>query len=208
MNGQRVTTTDEHPFMVAGLGWIAARDLRAGDLLVTAADPTTPTATVRLDAIDIERADRASAGETDPDGGVPVYNIHVHTHHTYYVLAGTTAVLVHNMGTHVGRLSDDLPRGMSHKIASAYDDIRAGNGVPRIDPATGKPKVFQGRRPHERFWAGAVEYDVAGAKGTTTRILAKDLGGGRTVTGWTIDHYDTIRKFSAPHFPDSGWATA
>ncbi|PJI86785.1 Hint domain-containing protein, partial [Luteimicrobium subarcticum] len=133
INGQRVTTTDEHPFMVAGLGWIAARDLRAGDLLVTAADPTTPTATVRLDAVDIERADRAGAGETDSD--VTVYNVHVHAHHSYYVLAGDTAVLVHNMGTHGARgLGEIRPTPMHYakpgtKASRAYEYQRAHTGM-------------------------------------------------------------------------------
>ncbi|PJI93544.1 intein [Luteimicrobium subarcticum] len=98
IGGHVVTTTDEHPLMVHGLGWIAARDLRPGDHLVTAAD--SHAGTVRLDVIDIEHVDPASAGETDADGGVPVYNIHVRAFHTYYVLAGANPVLVHNMGTH------------------------------------------------------------------------------------------------------------
>ncbi|PJI94690.1 intein [Luteimicrobium subarcticum] len=89
--GQRVTTTDEHPFMVAGMGWIAARDLRPGDLLVTGTlDTGGPTGTVTLDAVEIEHSDET------------VYNIHVHTHHTYYVLAGLTSVLVHNSGPDCG----------------------------------------------------------------------------------------------------------
>ncbi|WP_157803869.1 polymorphic toxin-type HINT domain-containing protein [Luteimicrobium subarcticum] len=102
--GQRVTTTDEHPFMVQGMGWITARDLTVGDHLVTAGD--SQSGTVRLDTIDIQHVDPASAGETP--GGVTVYNIHVRTHHTYYVLAGDSAVLVHNMGNHdqVSRYSD------------------------------------------------------------------------------------------------------
>ncbi|MFC8734554.1 hypothetical protein ACFT5B_19025, partial [Luteimicrobium sp. NPDC057192] len=61
-------------------------DLRPGDLL------TTPDATVVLDGVRTETVD-----ETD---AVTVYNIHVHTHHTYYVLAGDVPVLVHNAAGH------------------------------------------------------------------------------------------------------------
>ncbi|PJI85529.1 RNase A-like domain-containing protein, partial [Luteimicrobium subarcticum] len=141
INGQRVTTTDEHPFMVAGLGWIAARDLRAGDPLVTAGDlPVTAgdaqAGTVRLDAIDIERADEGA-----PDGGTAVYNIHVRTHHTYYVLAGGTPVLVHNANRHaldlaehetagghvierhVGK-TDAYLRSRGIKFASTFPDVK------------------------------------------------------------------------------------
>ncbi|MFC8733964.1 hypothetical protein ACFT5B_16050, partial [Luteimicrobium sp. NPDC057192] len=45
-----------------------------------------------LDGVRTETVD-----ETD---AVTVYNIHVHTHHTYYVLAGDVPVLVHNAAGH------------------------------------------------------------------------------------------------------------
>ncbi|MGC5166342.1 polymorphic toxin-type HINT domain-containing protein [Luteimicrobium sp. DT211] len=103
-----VTTTAEHPFMVAGMGWIQARDLRAGDLL------TTPDGTVALDAINPETVDEADA--------VAVYNIHVHTHHTYYVLAGDLPILVHNAAGHAKAATD----AASHP-GLADDTIRAGS---------------------------------------------------------------------------------
>jgi hypothetical protein len=87
----------------------------------------------------------------------------------------------------------------------AYDDIRAGNGVPRIDPRTGSQKVFAGKASHEKKWAGALEFEVPGTKGNNYRILMKELPDGRKVMGWTNNHYDTINPFKAPHFPDSGW---
>jgi hypothetical protein len=91
-----ISTTAEHPFMVHGMGWIQAADLRPGDRLVTATDPnvTVGEATVTLDALRAETLDDADA--------VTVYNIHVHTHHTYYVLAGDIPILVHNMAGHTG----------------------------------------------------------------------------------------------------------
>jgi hypothetical protein len=85
INGQRVSTTAEHPFMVAGRGWVDAAFLKAGDLLVTSEGATVP-----VEAIETEQ-------RTDADAET-VYNFHVETHSNYYVHAGDTPVLVHNSG--------------------------------------------------------------------------------------------------------------
>ncbi|PJI95128.1 intein [Luteimicrobium subarcticum] len=118
--GHRVTTTDEHPFMVAGLGWIHARDLAAGDLLVTADDSEADT--VRLDAVEIEHV--------DDEPGVTVYNIHVRTHHTYYVSAGDHCVLVHN--STCGPFANSMPHSLERELALA-DRL----GVVPIAPGSG-----------------------------------------------------------------------
>ena len=91
INGQRVSTTAEHPFMVHGRGWIDAAFLKAGDLLVTPEGTTVP-----LDAIETEQRDDAET----------VYNFHVETHSNYYVHAGDTPVLVHNAGHSRDELCD------------------------------------------------------------------------------------------------------
>jgi hypothetical protein len=85
INGERVSTTAEHPFMVAGRGWVDAAFLKTGDLLVTPEGTTTP-----VEAIETEQ-------RTDADAET-VYNFHVETHSNYYVHAGDTAFLVHNAG--------------------------------------------------------------------------------------------------------------
>lgn len=91
---------------------------------------------------------------------------------------------------------------MPKKVASTYDDIRLGRGTPQTDPDTGTQKIFEGRKPHERQWAGSKEWQVPGAKDPgNTRILERPDGR----MGWTVDHYVTIHKFGAPHFPDFGW---
>ncbi|MFI2104616.1 polymorphic toxin-type HINT domain-containing protein [Isoptericola sp. NPDC019693] len=114
IGGHTVTTTDEHPFMVANMGWILARDLQPGDILVTP-DTGEGTGTVTLDRIDVEHRD-----EHAPDGPVAVYNVHVETHHDYYVLAGDVPVLVHNAGGH----------GMS-RIAATQGPRDAGSALPK-----------------------------------------------------------------------------
>ncbi|WP_229785303.1 polymorphic toxin-type HINT domain-containing protein, partial [Promicromonospora citrea] len=83
IGGQVVSTTAEHPFWVQGRGWVDAAFLRTGDLLVTPEGATLPLQDVQTEQ------------RTDPDAET-VYNFHVETHHTYYVYAGDTPVLVHN----------------------------------------------------------------------------------------------------------------
>ena len=122
------------------------------------------------------------------------------------MLAGKTPLLVHNSNEcPKGKLSDPLPQGLPKKFVDEYEKIRAGKGTPQTNPATGLQKVFQGKRAHERGWAGALEFRVPGTTGDRSRILMKTLPDGRKAMGWTTDHYDTIKPFSAPHFPDSGY---
>ncbi|WP_284294250.1 polymorphic toxin-type HINT domain-containing protein [Luteimicrobium album] len=109
IDGHMITTTPEHPFMVTGLGWIQAADLRVGDRLITAADPD-----VTVDTVGAETADES----------VAVYNLHVHAHHTYYILAGEAAVLVHNMAAHDLSLAEHEASG-SHVIARHVGKSRA-----------------------------------------------------------------------------------
>ena len=109
IGGSVVTTTDEHPFMVAHMGWILARDLQPGDILVTPdTGDGTGTGTVTLDRIDVEQRP-----EDDP---VTVYNVHVETHHTYYVLAGDLPVLVHNAAGH-GKAANSVGLAREERVA-------------------------------------------------------------------------------------------
>ncbi|MEU6849118.1 RHS repeat-associated core domain-containing protein [Actinacidiphila alni] len=104
------------------------------------------------------------------------------------------------------KLSDPLPQGLPKRFIKEYEEIRMGNGTPQTDPETGEQKIFQGNKSHEKFWAGSREWRVPGQKdGDSWRILEKDLPDGRKVMGWSQDHYVTIHKFTAPHFPDAGW---
>jgi RHS repeat-associated protein len=92
------------------------------------------------------------------------------------------------------RLSDPLPRGMTKKIVSAYDDYKAGRLTSH--------DVYQGRE--HPWWAGAEEYRVPGAA-DNERIVVKKFPNGKEAVGWTTDHYQKIHRFTAPHFPDWGW---
>ncbi|MFJ8665128.1 ricin-type beta-trefoil lectin domain protein [Streptomyces sp. NPDC093600] len=79
----QVTATDGHPFWVAELGkWIDATDLKSGQWLQTSAGTYVQVASVQRSTV------------TD----AVVHNLTVSNVHTYYVVAGSTPVLVHNCG--------------------------------------------------------------------------------------------------------------
>ncbi|MFJ1974602.1 ricin-type beta-trefoil lectin domain protein [Streptomyces sp. NPDC087903] len=79
--GGRLTSTPGHKFYVTGRGWILASDLRAGDSLRTTDGTLRTVAAVR-----------------DRDDSVrrTVYDLTVSGLHTFYAVAGSTPVLVHN----------------------------------------------------------------------------------------------------------------
>ncbi|WP_306321769.1 MULTISPECIES: polymorphic toxin-type HINT domain-containing protein [unclassified Streptomyces] len=78
-----VKATDGHPFWVPELHtWISATDLKAGEWLRTSAGTK-----VQVTAVKRWTAQRAT-----------VHNLTVSDLHTYYVLAGGTPLLVHNIG--------------------------------------------------------------------------------------------------------------
>jgi hypothetical protein len=66
--GRVIRTTAEHPFWVAGMGWIAAGELKPGQLLSSHDGNWLPVEAVTF------------TGEC-----VPVYNIRVEEDHTYFV---------------------------------------------------------------------------------------------------------------------------
>nr|WTB30652.1 polymorphic toxin-type HINT domain-containing protein [Streptomyces sp. NBC_00830] len=75
-----ITATDGHPFWVPALHqWVEAGDLKAGQLLQTSAGTWVQIT--------------ATQHRTQ---STKVYNLTINDLHTYYVLAGTTPILVHN----------------------------------------------------------------------------------------------------------------
>lgn len=76
---EEIVTTPEHPFYVAGNGWIRAEELRCGDLLVSRNDKRVPVDNVRIERIEESQL---------------VYNFEVDGFHTYFV--GLNRLLVHN----------------------------------------------------------------------------------------------------------------
>ncbi|MEW2506006.1 polymorphic toxin-type HINT domain-containing protein [Amycolatopsis sp. NPDC047767] len=173
-----IIATDGHPFWEPDRRrWVQAADLNAGDRLRND-DGTTVEVT----------------NSRHWDAPARVRNLTVETDHTYYLVAGDRPVLVHNASCPSGKLSDPLPNGMNNKIASAYDDVKAGK-IASHDTCRGRENPW---------WAGAKEYRVPGGP-ENERILEKEFPNGVKVYGWSIRHYEDIKRFSAPHFPDSGW---
>lgn len=76
-----ITATDGHPFWVPDVGeWVEATDLAVGNSLRTGAGTRVQVASVQRRTV----------------GSSVVHNLTVGDLHTYYVLAGETAVLAHN----------------------------------------------------------------------------------------------------------------
>ena len=79
INGETIRTTEDHPFYVVGFGWSTAGSLHAGDTLLTD------------DGVSISLENIVVTDEFEK-----VYNFEVADNHTYFVMAGDEAVLVHN----------------------------------------------------------------------------------------------------------------
>jgi hypothetical protein len=77
IDGEKITTTEEHPFWVPDVGWVAAKDLHAGSLLQTKYESW----------LDVDRVEKHSDTAT-------VYNFEVEGFHTYFV--SDLGLLVHN----------------------------------------------------------------------------------------------------------------
>jgi RHS repeat-associated protein len=77
IDGEKITTTEEHPFWVPEVGWVAAKDLTAGTYLQTKTESW----------LDIDRVDRHIEDKN-------VYNFEVEGFHTYFV--SELGFLVHN----------------------------------------------------------------------------------------------------------------
>ncbi len=81
VGGSVISTTEDHPFWNAtDQQWQRADALDPGELLQTAAG----------DLVEVGQLDQTSLATTT------AYNLTVHDIHTYYVVAGTSSILVHN----------------------------------------------------------------------------------------------------------------
>ncbi|MEU1275946.1 polymorphic toxin-type HINT domain-containing protein [Streptomyces sp. NPDC005799] len=90
-----LTAADGHPFWVPELHrWISAGELTAGQWLQTSAGTWVQITALR----------RHTEHTT-------VYNLTVDRLHTYYVMAGTTSVLVHNCGVDPAAINPDFTPG-------------------------------------------------------------------------------------------------
>ncbi|XUL94005.1 RHS repeat-associated core domain-containing protein [Streptomyces galilaeus] len=163
-----VTATDGHPFWVPQLHqWISAGDLTAGQWLQTSAGTW-----VQITAVS-HRAEQAS-----------VYNLTVDGLHTYYALAGSTPLLVHNCGVDPAAVDPDFTVGAIRNTDGTWT-------IPEDSPLYRPPgvnRVGQGR------FEGKIEIDKDGPKsrtGEATEAFVRIL--------------DKLPDMHLPgHFPGSG----
>jgi hypothetical protein len=166
-----VTATGGHPFWEPqALAWVKAADLQPGDHLVTA---------------DTSHVFVSSA--TEFQAALTVYNLTVADFHTYYVVAGTTPLLVHNTtvgGCGTSPATTRVGRWMSQAeyeqmLRTGY--VQQGTGGRTYVVRTGNPDDYRSAAPGSVFVqfdvptsalkpAGRPEWAVIPGPGVTTRI--------------------------------------
>ncbi|MEC0119532.1 polymorphic toxin-type HINT domain-containing protein [Paenibacillus apiarius] len=109
VNGTTIITTAEHPFWVAGQGWVEARDLKKGDKLVDLDDQEVP-----IEDIDVKKE------------RITVYNFRVQGIHNYFVT--DLKIWTHNCGGRDGALSGG-------RMSSSVSAPRVGGGGGYSRPA-------------------------------------------------------------------------
>jgi RHS repeat-associated protein len=177
IDGQIITTTEEHPFWVPDLGWVEAKDLQEGTLVQTNHETF----------LDIDKIERR-------EGDFTVYNFQVEEFHSYFV--SDLGILVHNnnyldddiwnddplnqpvrdpVGDAVNHIMNDHPErlealglygagDLQNLLDNLYQNgdvwIRPDNGtLAYVDPATGtvyidnpaRPTVFIPDRPYADY---------------------------------------------------------
>jgi len=115
VDGQTITTTNEHPFYVPTKGWVTADQLHAWDKLVLHSGKAILINSIQYEIL---------------KAPVVVYNFEVEDWHTYYV--GESGVLVHNtcyQGKPSGGYPDQLIRSQKAGINSEqFEDFLRGIG--------------------------------------------------------------------------------
>lgn len=105
VNGEEITCTPNHPFYSPVKGWTSARELRAGDVLVTLNGEYVVVEQVQHELLESPEI---------------TYNFEVEDYHTYYVSA--TEVLVHNA-------CSENPQKIRYTQDSISKNFRDGSSV-------------------------------------------------------------------------------
>ncbi|MER5751629.1 HYD1 signature containing ADP-ribosyltransferase family protein [Streptomyces sp. NPDC002088] len=172
-----VTATDKHPFWVPELGaWLKATDLTSGDWLRTSTGTMVQvTAVQRWTALD-----------------ATVHNLTVSELHTYYVVVGTTPVLVHNCPTGGDDAAEELVR-MRH-----YTNARGKAGIKQsgVIRASDQNKVFMVPAKGKPWSPRDAEAKLGIGRGRGNHVLEFDVPAGRVksrynatmgITEWVAD---------------------
>ena len=102
IDGEKITTTEEHPFWVPDVGWVLAKDLHAGSHLQTKTESW----------LDIDKVELHG-------GLATVYNFKVEGFHTYFV--SDLGLLVHN--------NNCEPSPTGHPVLAEVENITPGNSI-------------------------------------------------------------------------------
>ncbi|MFI2711137.1 polymorphic toxin-type HINT domain-containing protein [Micromonospora sp. NPDC018662] len=203
----RVTATADHPFWVPDLGrWVHAGDLRAGQMLRTSAGTW----------VQVLKATRHTERTT-------VYDLSVASLRTFYVMAGSTPVLVHNeepcdvalgirraLGGNLENFARE--RGLSH-----FANLSAATWTGPVQAAISNPAIklhvnlyrFDGKTPQEQFILAVKKALAEGDKAPGTcremRWIAEEVIPGHR--RWdTIVFYDQSgRRLSGAEMPEPDW---
>jgi hypothetical protein len=97
IDGEVISTTEEHPFWTPDKGWVEAKDLTVGSLV-----QTSDGRVVDVDGVEIR------------EGSFEVYNFRVEGFHSYFV--SNLGVLVHNADYDLQFQADDLVYGPSANL--------------------------------------------------------------------------------------------
>jgi RHS repeat-associated protein len=129
-----VTATAGHPFWIPELGrWLDAGEITPGTLLQTGSGTYVQVTAVRA-WTQVQR----------------VHNLTVDDIHTYYVIAGTTPVLVHNCGHGGGIDARGARDALADEVGASKATVTGG-----VDPATGRVAAGCNSNP-----TGCAEADV------------------------------------------------
>jgi hypothetical protein len=183
-----VTTTAHHPFWsVTGGRWVDAGDLRPGELLKTSAGSSVQLAQVRA-----------------YHGTRRTYNLTVDDLHTYFVVAGGTAILVHNDPVdpyEVGTFDDLKARSVSgdeldiHHLPQKHP---AGQVIPGYDPKTA-PAMAVPQGEHRQIPTRRGPYT-----GTGPDLVQGDLGDLAAHTNAPPSAVEAMKKQIESQFPGQG----
>ena len=126
---ETITTTEEHPFRVAGQGFVPAGQLALGNAIVTRAGP----------ALVVKSITRHTRKE-----GYLVYNFEVEGDHTYFVGTANGGAWVHNVTCPPGAAKVDLPEVTGPQVragdaSNAWDNFLGNGPVNNIHPRLGTP---------------------------------------------------------------------
>ena len=145
VNGERITTTPEHPFYRPTAGWTSAADLRAGDRLALLSGKVVVVEEVQHEIL---------------EKPITVYNFEVEDFHTYFV--GYASILVHNTCSAIlppngsrMRTSDALNLAENY-LGPGYTEASLGrfvsaDGLRQIRMGTDDLLGLHGGGPHINF---------------------------------------------------------